>query len=412
MKNLKNIEISISSVVFALFVLFILSLPPSSVVAQTTWTTVSTSACTSAELRGVVFGGGKYVAVGDSGTIITSANGTSWAKQTTGTSRELFCVTWGNSLFVAAGDSGVILTSPDGTYWTLHQSATKNSLRGAIWADNEFIAVGINSTIITSPDGLSWSERTSPCTCDLFGIAFGGQPAIFVAVGGYLSSAVLTSPNGITWTSSSMSTATPLLCSVTWNGEEFVATGEIGTILTSPNGTSWTSQVSGDSATLSDIVWADNQCVLVGHEGVGNFGPILTSPTGSIWTARTSPTTQWLYGVGWGSNLFVAVGTNGTVIISPTGGTAVARGAPSLGKHGSPRIAGTEIIFDLASNEHVSLWLFDIQGRLVSVVLDGEESAGAHSLSFQSGATRPFGKYVLSCAFGATSLEQPVVIGR
>ncbi len=412
MKNMKNTENSISAFGFAWRGMAVMSLLASVVVAQNTWTTVATSSCTSAELRGITYGNGEYVAVGDSGTIITSPDGKNWAKQLSGTARELFCVTWGDNLFVAAGDSGVALTSPNGASWTPQSSGTKNSLRGALWADNEFILVGLNSSILTSPDGVSWNHRVSPCTCDLLGIAFGDQPTIFVAVGGYLGPALLTSPDGITWTSSSTSATSSMLTSVIWNGEEFTAIGEKGSILTSPNGLSWTNQVSGDTATLSDIIWADNQFVLVGHEGVGVFGPILTSPTGIAWADRTSPTTQWLYGVGWGNNLFVAVGTNGTVIISPSGSTVVAGKTPGLVKQGSMRISGSAVNYDLVNTGHVSLRLFDIQGRLITILLDGEQSAGSHSLSFRSGATMPFGRYILSLKTGATSLEQSAVLGH
>ena len=44
---------------------------------------------TSEHLRGVAYANGLWVAVGDSGTILTSTNGTSWTKRTSGTSEDL-----------------------------------------------------------------------------------------------------------------------------------------------------------------------------------------------------------------------------------------------------------------------------------------------------------------------------------
>ena len=75
------------------------SLPPSSEDTDTDTTTDSV----------------KFVAVGNSGTILTSSDGTSWTSPTSGTSNDLKGVTYANSTFVAVGKSGTILTSTDGT---------------------------------------------------------------------------------------------------------------------------------------------------------------------------------------------------------------------------------------------------------------------------------------------------------
>ena len=61
---------------------------------------------------------GLFVSVGKSGTILTSSDGTSWTKRTSGTSWGLSGVTYGNGLFVTVGVSGIIITSPDLPTWT------------------------------------------------------------------------------------------------------------------------------------------------------------------------------------------------------------------------------------------------------------------------------------------------------
>ena len=60
-----------------------------------------------------VFTEGLFVSVGTSGTILTSPDGNSWTKRTSGTSKGLWEVTYGNGLFVTVGESGTIFTSPD-----------------------------------------------------------------------------------------------------------------------------------------------------------------------------------------------------------------------------------------------------------------------------------------------------------
>ena len=57
----------------------------------------------------------KYMAVGDSGTILISSDGTSWTERSSGIANFLQGVTYGNGTFVTVGNGGTILTSSDGT---------------------------------------------------------------------------------------------------------------------------------------------------------------------------------------------------------------------------------------------------------------------------------------------------------
>jgi hypothetical protein len=50
-------------------------------------------------------------------------------------------VTYGNGLFVAVGEDGAILTSPDGVSWTRRTSGG-NLLYGVTYGNGTFVAVG------------------------------------------------------------------------------------------------------------------------------------------------------------------------------------------------------------------------------------------------------------------------------
>lgn len=64
------------------------------------------------DLKGVTYGDGLFVAVGEDGTILTSTDGVNWTERTSGTRAWINNVTYGNGTFVAVGDHGTILTSP------------------------------------------------------------------------------------------------------------------------------------------------------------------------------------------------------------------------------------------------------------------------------------------------------------
>jgi hypothetical protein len=88
--------------------------------------------------------------VGLGGTILTSPDGVTWTRRTSGTNSELRGVAYGDGLFVAVGD-GTILTSPDGVSWTRQTPPTGNWLYGVTYGNGRFVAVGMYGIILTSP---------------------------------------------------------------------------------------------------------------------------------------------------------------------------------------------------------------------------------------------------------------------
>jgi hypothetical protein len=155
-------------------------------------------------LDDVVYGNGLFVAVGCSGTALTSPDGVDWTQRTS-EGNDLFGVTYGDlflavddlfgvtfrkGLFVAVGWCGTILTSPDGVDWTEQTSPTRNDLFGVTYGKGTFVAVGWNGTILTSPDGVNWTRRTSGTSNNLSRVAYGN--GTFVVVGDF--GTILTSP--------------------------------------------------------------------------------------------------------------------------------------------------------------------------------------------------------------------------
>lgn len=245
-----------------------------------TWTAVTSG--TNATLRGVTSNLPTImVAVGDNGTILTSAtSGTTWTAATSGTTQQLNGIVFSDSLFVAVGNAGTILTSSNGTTWTAQKSGTTQSLYAVVYdaegSQNFFVAVGASGTIITSPDGSTWTARTSGTSQDLRGVDVGytsGLP-LLGAVGA--AGAIVTSPDGVTWTPQS-SGVTANLNSVV-NVFQFTAVGDGGTVVTSNDGVHWTQQTSNSTANLLGIehLHADDLTVS-GYFGMGTGGALIQS---------------------------------------------------------------------------------------------------------------------------------------
>jgi hypothetical protein len=128
--------------------------------------------------RGLAFGAGQFVAVGDEGLVLTSADGVNWIQRQSGTSNQLSAVTYGQGQFVAVGTgytapSGVIVTSSDGINWIWRDLNPTNELAAVTYANDLFVAVGYPGVILTSGDATNWLKRESRTSIGLNSIAYG-----------------------------------------------------------------------------------------------------------------------------------------------------------------------------------------------------------------------------------------------
>jgi hypothetical protein len=124
-------------------------------------------AAVSGNWKGVCYGGELWVAVGASGKIATSTNGTSWTTQTV-SSRNWNDIAYGNGRFVAVGgsgsDDGIIATSTNGTSWTTQQIGGK--LNGIAYGNGSWLIASdywssdnAGGHYLTSTNGTSWTTR-------------------------------------------------------------------------------------------------------------------------------------------------------------------------------------------------------------------------------------------------------------
>jgi hypothetical protein len=110
-------------------------------------------------LRRVVWGGDRFVAVGDRGRRSVSPDGLSWQDvPDTRALDTLVDVAYGNGVFVGVGLHGLRLTSSDGATWSQRFAGEEGEhLNSVLWVGNRFVAIGLGATY-TSPDGARWQR--------------------------------------------------------------------------------------------------------------------------------------------------------------------------------------------------------------------------------------------------------------
>jgi len=309
---------------------------------------------TTYSLKDVVWNGvNTLVAVGDSGVILTSPNGTydDWDDNAVisdngtpddGFSNSLTGITWDdvNNGYLAVGGGGTILSSSDGVNWEVENTnidgVSSITLEDVAWAADEYIVVGNSGTVLRSPDGQegNWTEQTiAPelTTTTLLAVTVGNNTVVISGTRGKIYTIrdktlpwdgvdSTGAPNGVVQTIGNNS-----LNDVTWNGTHFGIVGGNDTVLSSPDGITWTQHVPGtpNIAFFGVVQWdsgipADPVMAAVGSAGTFAISPDTVSgysvPTHASYEETQLNAITWVEDNNYGLEYFVIVGNDGTVL--------------------------------------------------------------------------------------------------
>jgi len=215
------------------------------------WEVVLTTATPGYEFYDVTYGGPAgaelHVITGlknQTGVILTSPNARDWTEQTqTGApefAQRLYAIAWGAGRFVAVGNGGTVITSTNGLFWTRLANLTRPTgaalnLRGVRFVNGRFLALG-NFYAFQSADGLTWNRLDRVFTDTLQDTAYGDGTYVVVSDQGN----IYQTPDLVTWTNAPLKSPGPLI-KVLFHEDAFYAVGHGSVILSTappPNGTS------------------------------------------------------------------------------------------------------------------------------------------------------------------------------
>ena len=191
----------------------------------------SVTSPTTANLYGVAWANGRWVACGAGGILLSSPTSSQWTPLNPATTRTLLSVDASPDRWIATGEGGTLLSSPDGVSWVPVASPTTRSLARGRWLGGRFGVVGESGTVLTSLDGISWTPRTSGVTNWLNDVI--QVEGTYYIVGN--QGTVLGSADTLTWQRLDIITAKSLYGMASMEGQ-LIAVGLDGAILRSHPG--------------------------------------------------------------------------------------------------------------------------------------------------------------------------------
>ncbi len=337
------------------------------------------------------FAGSSYGA----GVFRSTDNGTSWAPVNTGLTN-----TYVNALSVsgrnifAGTNGGIFLSTNNGTSWNA-TGLTTGVTSLAVSGMNLF--AGGRSVFLSTNNGTSWTVADSGFVLhtSCYSLLVSGTNIFAVYGGTYFiplrSALLLSTNNGTSWTVVDTSFTDSLVFSLAVFGTNLFA-GGAGVHLSTNNGTTWTLDTAGIGFTPVNSFAVSGTNLFAGTYGGGVF---LSTNNGTSWTAVNSGLpggnvsyTRALTLVG--TYLFV-VTEDGVIWRRPlsemvTGVDMSSTEIPEMFKleqnYPNPFNPTTTVTYQLPRASQVSLAVFDVLGREVSVLVNERKNAGSYEVKF------------------------------
>ncbi|MGC5326213.1 tandem-95 repeat protein [Brevibacillus sp. SYSU BS000544] len=276
------------------------------------------SAGTTYSLQGLHYGGGEWLALGISNTIVTSSDGSGWTRYNpSGAFGEWNDAYFDGNQWILVGGNGKIYTSSGSSAstnsWSSKSPSSHNDLLAITYGlNNKYYAVGYDGEIWDSSNKETWNAQTplknsfsQETSSRLTDIIYADGRMVIVSESG----SIYVSADGVTWTYANSNVASSPLYSVTYGNGKFVAVGE-NSVSYSSDGNVW-NKVTVPGNPLYSVTYGNGKFVTVGAGGA-----IVSSTDGITWnTTETSNTTSDFYSVAYSAEQqrFVTVGDNAII---------------------------------------------------------------------------------------------------
>ncbi len=321
------------------------------------WTAVNTGLLPYRFINTLAVDGANVYAGTTGGVFVSTNNGTSWSATTGVTSINVHAFALcGAHLFAGTWDFGVFRSTNNGASWTAVNTGLPQDLLTvhSLAASGTSIVAGTEfGVFVSTNDGTGWTAaRTGLTNGFILSLAISGTNLF----AGTYEGVFLSTDNGTNWTAVNSGVPIdthgdyPLVTALAVSGMNvFAGTNGDGVFLSTNSGKSWTVVNTGLSDKYIQGLAVDEASLYCGSNGIGVwFRPLSEMITASV----TYPSGEL---------------------------PAMFR---LLQNFPNPFNPSTTIKYELPRTSHVSLTVYDILGREVSVLVNERMNAGVHEVKF------------------------------
>lgn len=350
-------------------------------------------------------------------------NGASWVQCYQGlTTTNVTTLAEGDSGWIYAGtrDRGLYRSRDNGDRWTQFGPVDIGIRSLAINRLGEVMAAG-RSVYILSKDGGSWITSNLPMSIQLAAVlALDSTGTVYA--GADSGGIFISTDNGRNWQHGGLNPGMPTTA-LTVTSRQHLLTGGYGGLLfrSTDGGTTWGMATGGMTAwRINFLASHPNGTLFAGTSGPGGGTLYSSTDDGLTWSpVGTTVLNAGVQSLAFGTSQYVFIGTEGAGILKSTQPfTSVHELAGPVGEYFSleqnypnPFNPSTTIRFALPHRSHATLTLFNPLGQRVAVVIDGEYSAGPHTVRFE-GSGLASGMYYYRLTAGAYAETKTLILLR
>jgi hypothetical protein len=285
------------------------------------------------------------------GVFLTTNGGTTWAQRNTGLTNQSVkalavapAASAGINLFAGTDGTGVFFSADSGRNW----ASASNGLTGytitsfAVLGSSLLTGTSTKGVFVSTDNGANWTQATAS-TASIMSLAVSGSKVFAGSQGGGV---LVSSDTGKSWSPAGLGTADIRALAV--SGPKLFAGTGTGVWLTTDNGSRWSQLNSG---------LADSNIFSLGVSGAGLFAGV---GSGGVWKR---PLSELIAGVPAASNetpVAFELSQNYPNPFNPT----------------------TVIVYQLSVTSQVRLVVFDLLGRQVRELVNGNAPAGTYTVQF------------------------------
>lgn len=199
--------------------------------------------------------------------VSAGASGSSWSMRTNSIRQDLNGVATNDTgRWIAVGNAGSAVSSTDTITWTPLVTGVSTQLNAIGHNAGRWITVGNAGTILVSTDnGQTWTPRTSPLpAANLNDIKFAAGAWVIAGTNGTAGAILTSTDNGETWSFVTDNAGTVGNTCVEYGGGRWMIGGLNGQLRTSTDALVWTSLTFGVNVTIPDIAYGAGTW-LIGH---------------------------------------------------------------------------------------------------------------------------------------------------